>query len=99
MPLPHISRALALILDSHTLQGAAYLSQLLCGLHQVSLDQGCWSTAALLLLVRDPVFNETFGATEKELEAVVGYGEAMKRIQKTGNPDGKSAGKGNQDGE
>ena len=76
----HVARAVALILDGKAMEGAAYLCQLLRALHQVALDHGNWSTGSLLLPFKDPVYMEQFGATERELEAVVGYKEAMKKI-------------------
>ena len=53
---------------------------MLRALHQVSLDGGGWQTAKLLLPRGDPLEKESFGASEKELEATVAYQEALRRI-------------------
>ena len=85
----HLSHILGLSLKGKKKQAEAYTVQLLRSLHQVSLDNGMWSTAALLLPRPDPIYRENFGATETELEAVVGYQEALKKIRsKTQTDDG-----------
>ena len=55
--------------------------QLLRSLHQVSLDNGMWSAASLLLPRQDRIYRENLGATETELEAVVGFQEALKKLK------------------
>ena len=77
----HLSHILTLQLRGQNLQSQAYTVQLLRALHQVSLDGGGWQTAMLLLPKADPLQKEAFGATERELEAIVAYQEAMKRIK------------------
>jgi len=77
----HLSHILGLSLKGKKKQAEAYTVQLLRSLHQVSLDNGMWSTASLLLPRPDPIYRENFGATETELEAVVGYQEALKKIR------------------
>ena len=77
----HLSHILSLLLKGRKSQGKADIVQLLRSLHQVSLDGGVWSTASLLLPKPDPLYRETFGATEVELEAIVAYQEAMKKIK------------------
>ena len=67
-------------------QAEAYIVQLCRCLHQVALDSGMWATGALLLPKPDPLFKQTTGGTEEELEAIIAYQEAMKRLKKT---DGK----------
>ena len=68
----HLSRVLSLLLKGENKQGQAYL---------VQLDGGHWRTASLILPVRDPIFTEEFGATERELEAVSSYQEAIGRLK------------------
>ena len=77
----HISLRLTPPPRGQDLQSQAYTVQLLRAPHQVSLDGGGWQTAMLLLPKADPLQKETFGATERELEAIVAYQEAMKRIK------------------
>jgi len=77
----HLSHILGLSLKGKKRQAEAYTVQLLRSLHQVSLDNGMWSTASLLLPRPDPIYRENFGATETELEAVVGYQEALKKLK------------------
>lgn len=88
----HLSHILGLSLKSKNKQAEAYQVQLLRCLHQVSLDNGMWSTGSLLLPRPDPIYRESFGATEAELEAIVSYQEALKKIRnvphgKAGNDD------------
>jgi hypothetical protein len=78
----HVSHALTMSLRGEHDRCEAYLCQLLRGLHQVSLDNGSWDTAALLLPKKDPLHRELFGGTERELEAAVAYQEALRKIKK-----------------
>lgn len=77
----HIAHALTLSLKGKKTQCEAYLVQMLRALHQVALDGGTWGTASLLLPRADPIYREQFGATGEELEAIVAYQEAMKKIR------------------
>ena len=77
----HLSHILAMMLKGQLVRAQAYMVQLLRALHQVGLDNGVWTTASLLLPWRDPIYREQFGATERELEAVVAYQEALKKIR------------------
>ena len=82
----HLSHILSLSLKGKKREAEAYSTQLLRGLRQVVLDGGSWDTASLLLPARDPCAREVFGATERELEAVVAYQRAMKDIRKPWAP-------------
>lgn len=82
----HLSHILAISLRGDHKQAEAYIVQLCRCLHQVALDSGTWATGALLLPKPDPLFKQTTGGTEEELEAIIAYQEAMKRLKKT---DGK----------
>jgi hypothetical protein len=78
----HVSHILSLSLKDKRREAQAYMVQLLRGLHQVTLDGGSWEVASLLLPNRDPCARDHFGATERELEAVVAYQKAMKEIRR-----------------
>ena len=76
----HLSHILTMMLRGQTAQAEAYMVQLLRAVHQVSLDGGSWSTAALRLPKKDPLYKVRFGATEEELETCLSFNEAMKKI-------------------
>jgi hypothetical protein len=67
---------------------------MLRALHQVALDGGTWSTASLLLPRQDPIYREQFGATGEELEAIVAYQEAMKKLKPRQDQPGGGKGEG-----
>ena len=46
--------------------------------------QRSWDSASLLLLGKDPCERNPFEGMEAELEAIVGYREALKKLQKGG---------------
>ena len=98
----HLSHVVALSLRGLHSQAEAYNIQPLRALHQVALDGGAWTTASLLLPKQDPLYKQTCGGTEEELEAIVAYTEAMKKL-KTAAPayvsdkDKKAKGKGKGD--
>ena len=77
----HLCHALTLSLRGKKTQCEAYMVQILRALHQVALDGGTWGTASLLLPRADPIYREQFGATGEELEAIVAYQEALKKIR------------------
>lgn len=60
----------------------ACLVQLLKAVHQVSLDNGSWMDASLLLPVPDPIFKVEFGAEEEELEGIAAHREALAKLKK-----------------
>ena len=56
--------------------------QLLRAVHQTVLDKGSWDTASLLLPTQDPCHRELFGATQGELETIIAYQDALKKVKK-----------------
>ena len=53
-------------------------------LRQVVLDGGSWETAGLFLPRKDPCTPKRFAATEQDLETIVNYKEALKKVSGTG---------------
>ena len=102
----HVSHALTYSLRGQTLISQAYMVQILRALYQLSLDNGSWSTAALLLPKADPVFRELFGGTQEELEAAASYQKALKEMRGgapkpesgAGTGEGAADGKNNKKG-
>ena len=98
----HLSQALARPLRGPHSQAEAYNVQLLRALQQVALDGNAWTTSAPLLPKRDPLYKQTCKIREEELEAIVAYTGALKRL-KTATPayvsykDEKAKGKGKGD--
>ena len=74
----HLSHVLAFLLRGNQRQAEAYTVQLLRALHQVALDGGARTSASLLLPKQDPLYKQTCGEAEEELEAIVAYTEALK---------------------
>ncbi len=70
--------------------------QLLRCLHQVAIDDGSWSTSALLLPAADPIDKVRFGGSYSQLEVVAAYRGAVRKLEKLHdgqNKAGKGAGK------
>ena len=109
----HLSKILALSLKGKKHVSEAYTVRLLRAIHQCCIDNGSWDSASHLLPGKDPCERNLFGGTEAELEAIVGYREALKKLQKGSPPwaqkkklaggggapnkDKKRDGKGNKD--
>ena len=51
-------------------------------IHQVALDNGSCTDAALLLNAKEPLTKEKFGANESELEIIAANREALQRLRK-----------------
>lgn len=81
----HLSKILALSLKGKKHVSEAYTVRLLRAIHQCCIDNGSWDSASLLFPGKDPCERNLFGGTEAELEAIVSYREALKKLQK-GNP-------------
>ena len=81
----HLCHIMTLSLKARQPQAEAYMAQMLRALHQVALDGGSWSTASLMLPRKDPIFKDQFGASGEELEAIVAYQDAMKRLKTRGD--------------
>ncbi len=76
----HTSHILDLLLHDKPDQAAGYASQLCRALHQVSLDQGQWDAAALLLPRPDPLQRVVFGGSPAEMEVVAGYRDTIRKL-------------------
>ena len=78
----HLSKILGRILAGQVDQSAAHVVQLLRAVHQTVLDGGSWETSGLLMPDEDPVRRVGWGATERELEAISGYRDALSKLTK-----------------
>ena len=56
--------------------------QLLRAVHQVSLDQGSWQAASLMLAHADPLERPKFGGEPQQLESIASYLKAMTELEK-----------------
>ena len=76
-----LSELLTLQESGDTRQAIAFNIQLLKALHQVALDRGDWSSAALLIPSADPLAREAFGGEERELLEVHRYKKALRDLK------------------
>jgi hypothetical protein len=82
----HLHHCLALSLKGQRRQSEAYQAQLLRAVWQSALDGADWSTASLLLPGEDPISRVATAATETEMEAIVAYQEAQRKLKKKEAP-------------
>ena len=94
----HTSCILEQLLRGEVDQAAAYLTQLVRCVHQVSLDNGSWSTAMHMLPRADPLEQPLFGGAQAELEIISSYQEALKKLKQTGGEKGDGKGGAKADG-
>ncbi len=62
----YVSIALQHGIEGRPAHCCAFLASLLLGIHQSALDQGDWSTGALLVPTEDPLTRAAFAAGEQE---------------------------------
>ena len=86
----HTSHILDLLLRNRPDQAAAYCCQLCRALHQVSLDQGGWDAASLLLPRQDPLTRIRFGGSAAEMEVVANYRDTIRKLEKAHSEAGKT---------
>ncbi len=95
--------ALSLSLKNRPAESQAYLCQILKSIHQNALDNGSWEVENSLLPGEDPCGRPSHAVSEAELEKIVSYQEAMKKLKARkgdrdedgeGNGGGKGARKG-----
>ena len=93
-----LSELLQVLMKGKLERGALMTVQLLRAVHQVSLDQGSWQAASLLLAHSDPLERPRFGGEPEQLEKIASYLKAMqeleKRSQVTQKEDNPGGGKG-----
>ena len=70
------------IVEGKPVKALAMICQLLKAIHQVSLANGSWEVADLLVPAQDPVTVPRFSGNFGELNAVSGYHEAMQTVKK-----------------
>jgi hypothetical protein len=73
---------LDLLVHGHTKLATSSLVQVLRATHRVSLDQGCWDTAAPDKPRQDPQVRVRFRGPPAALETISAYKDALKKIQK-----------------
>ena len=78
----HLSRVLTRMLAGQQVEAQAHAVQLLRAIHQAAADGGAWDTAAMLLPDEDPIRKPVHGVTERELEIITSYQEALKRLKR-----------------
>ena len=70
------------IVEGKPIKALAMICQLLKAIHQVSLANGSWEVADLLVPAQDPITVQRVSGNFGELNAVSGYHEAMQTVKK-----------------
>jgi hypothetical protein len=78
----HLSHVVALGLKGQVAESMAYGCVLLRAVHQCSLDNGQWDVANLMVPGEDPCTRSQFATGERDLETILAYQEAMKKLKK-----------------
>ncbi len=76
----HLSHILALPLKGKARASQAYSCMLIRPIHQMVVDNGNWDTANCFLPREDVCGKTAFASTEADLEGVVAYQEALKKL-------------------
>ena len=77
----NLSEACQLGIDGEWDHMLAFCIQMLKALHQVSLDNGDWSSAELLIPSESPTGRPAFGGDEEELRGIFSYRKAMRELR------------------
>ena len=77
-----LSELLQTLMRGKTERAALMTVQLLRAVHQVSLDQGSWQAASLMLAHADPLERPKFGGEPQQLESIASYLKAMTELEK-----------------
>ncbi len=80
----HLSHMVALGLCGQTVESMAYAVQLLRAIRKSCLGAGSWEHSSLMVPSEDSCTKSSFATAEEELEAILGYQDAMKKLRKGG---------------